>query len=188
MPAGMKTPDFETENTVASALSWARRELARAAVDSPHLTAELLLRNTLGWDRTRLLTYPEAPIPDEKRENFVTLVRRRCAGEPLEYITGEQEFFGLSFLVTPAVLIPRPETEILVEKALALAHMSSVRPLRFADVGTGSGCIAVSVARELRLWPWPARTRSDTVWRIVSISSVRTCWNVSGRVLFLISF
>jgi release factor glutamine methyltransferase len=94
------------------------------------------------------LTYPEAPVPDETGGRFVALVRRRCAGEPLEYITGEQEFFGLSFLVNPAVLIPRPETEILVEKALALAHNSSVKSPRFADVGTGSGCIAISVARE----------------------------------------
>ena len=88
-------------------------------------------------------------MPGEMRHQLTAHVERRCSGEPLEYIVGEQEFFGLSFLVSPAVLIPRPETEILVEKALALARRSSVESLRFADVGTGSGCIAVSVAREL---------------------------------------
>ena len=76
------------------------------------------------------------------------LARRRAAGEPLQYLTGQQEFYGLSFRVTPAVLIPRPETEILVEKALALARRSR-GPMHFADVGTGSGCIAIAVAHEL---------------------------------------
>ena len=146
----MKTSFSQTGHTVGAALSWARGELARAAVESPQLTAELLLGNTLGWDRARLLTHPEAPLPEDKGSRFAALVERRCAGEPLEYITGEQEFFGLSFLVSPAVLIPRPETEILVEKALTLAHDSGAKSLRFVDVGTGSGCIAVSVARECR--------------------------------------
>jgi release factor glutamine methyltransferase len=77
---------------------------------------------------------------------FAELVRRRAAGEPLQYITGAQEFYGRLFHVTPEVLIPRPETEILVEKVVALAHSEGLQALRFADVGTGSGCIAVSIA------------------------------------------
>jgi release factor glutamine methyltransferase len=134
-------------STVGWALSRARRELARANIESPQLTAELLLTHVLGWNRVRLLTHPEMPLPDGARDRLAGLIKRRCAGEPLEYILGAQEFFGLSFRVTPAVLIPRPETEILVERVLALA--SGSKRLRIADVGTGSGCIAISVAREL---------------------------------------
>ncbi len=135
--------------TVASCLSWARRELTQAGVESPQLTAEVLLSRLLEWDRTRLLTHPNSAVPEQARNVLSAQVRQRCSGVPLQYIVGEQEFFGLPFRVTPAVLIPRPETEILVEKALSLAASSSWRRLRFADVGTGSGCIAVSVAHAL---------------------------------------
>jgi release factor glutamine methyltransferase len=139
--------------TVAAALSWARGKLSAAAVGSPGLTAELLLGHTLACDRVHLLTHPEQSLLPSQSDVYRSLVGRRCAGEPLQYITGEQEFFGLPFRVTPAVLIPRPETEVLVEKALGLAAVCGVA--RVADVGTGSGCIAVSVAvavRSAEIW------------------------------------
>jgi release factor glutamine methyltransferase len=133
---------------IKGALFRGRAELVRAGIESPRLTAELLLGHVLGWERVRLLSHAGDPLSAEAGEWFASLVRRRAAGEPLQYLTGMQEFFGLPFRVTPDVLIPRPETEVLVEKALQLARKSGAAPVRFADVGTGSGCIAVSFAAE----------------------------------------
>lgn len=95
------------------------------------------------------MSWPQVPLAPEARERFAALVQRRSRSEPLQYLTGEQEFYGLRFRVTPDVLIPRPETEILVEQAVSLASWRWRRPVRFADVGTGSGCIAVAVAHEV---------------------------------------
>lgn len=134
--------------TIWEVLRLAGRELERAGVESPGLTAELLMAHTLGWTRTRVLGHIHDPLPTQALKGFHHLVQRRASGEPLQYLTGAREFYGLSFRVTPAVLIPRPETEILVEKAVALAR-SRETPVRFVDVGTGSGCIAVSVAHEV---------------------------------------
>ncbi len=120
-----------------------------AGVESAALTADLLLGHVLGWSRARVLTHPEDTLPAADAERFEALVRRRLGGEPLQYLTGEQEFYGLRFGVTPDVLIPRPETEILVDKALSLARGKAQRALRYVDVGTGSGCIAVAIAYEL---------------------------------------
>jgi release factor glutamine methyltransferase len=136
---------------VQSALVWAVRELSQHQVESPRRTAELLLGHIQGWNRVRVLTHPEGPLSPETSERFAAVVRRRAGGEPLQYIIGEQEFYGLPFRVTPAVLIPRPETEILVENAVVAARSLGPRRLRFADVGTGSGCIAVSFARHVPL-------------------------------------
>jgi release factor glutamine methyltransferase len=131
--------------TVSEARSWAAAILAKARVRSPALSADLLLGFTLGWDRVRIISHTEQPITEDLWNHFKTLVARHASGEPLHYITGEREFYGLSFRVTPAVLIPRPETEILVEKAIELIQSHS-SPARFVDVGAGSGCIAVSIA------------------------------------------
>ena len=132
--------------TVGETRAWALGELKRAGIDAPALTADLLTGFALGWDRVRILSHPEQEIDDAARERVRDLVRRRAGGEPLQYLTGEQEFYGLAFRVTPAVLVPRPETEILVEQAIALMRRRASPGLRFADIGTGSGCIAVSVA------------------------------------------
>ncbi len=134
---------------VRTALIQAAEELGLSQVESPRLTAELLMARVLGWERVRVLAHPESPLPPGAAERFFSLVRRRTAGEPLQYILGEQEFYGFPFRVTPAVLIPRPETEILVEQAVLAARETGPRRLRFVDVGTGSGCIAVSFAREI---------------------------------------
>ena len=134
---------------VQRALAWAARELSDHRIDSPRRTAELLLGYVQGWKRERVLAYPESPLSPESAERYRSIVSRRASGEPLQYITGWQEFYGLQFRVTPAVLIPRPETEILVEMALAAAKVLGARPVRFADAGTGSGCIAVAFARNL---------------------------------------
>ena len=113
-----------------------------AAID-----VELYARTILGWDRARLLTEQSRPAPDALEPRFSEWLARRSRREPSAYIVGVREFWGLDFQVTPAVLIPRPETEFIVEEALA-----RLRPLhgaRVADVGTGSGNIAVSIAHEL---------------------------------------
>ena len=112
--------------------------------------AEMLLARALDRDRTWLMTHPEAAVSESQAAAFGEDVRRREAGEPLQYILGEQEFYGLSFRVTPDVLIPRPETEHLVEAVLLWAtRFHDERMLHIADVGTGSGAIAVALATHL---------------------------------------
>ena len=109
--------------------------------------SELLMRRALGWDRARLVAHSNDQLPEEDAASFCALLDRRVTGEPIQYIMGEAEFYGLPFCVTPDVLIPRPETEHLVERAIELAAQF-VSP-RIIDVGTGSGAIAVALAREL---------------------------------------
>ncbi len=135
----------EIPATIWLALRRATEAMERAGVDSPRLTAEVLMAHVLGRDRSGVLGRVRDPIAPEVYKAFASLVNRRVAGEPLQYLTGVREFFGLLFRVTPAVLIPRPETEFLVEKAVELARSRGAGTW-FADVGTGSGCIAVSVA------------------------------------------
>ena len=146
---------------VRSALKLGIAELRDADVASYTLAAELLLLYVLGRNRTWLYAHPEEAISEEDERAFFALVKRRAAGEPTQHLTGKQEFWGLEFEVTPEVLIPRPETEHVVEVALdriALRELRAGRPqkssgegLRIADVGTGSGCIAVALAKELPL-------------------------------------
>jgi release factor glutamine methyltransferase len=143
------TEPSHTADTVGSVVRQAAAELKTAAIESPDLTAQLLLGYAMGWDRVRVLSHPEVALSTRQASTFASLIRRRVAGEPLQYITGTQEFYGLPFQVTPAVLIPRPETEILVEKVIGLAHSEKRPAMCFADVGTGSGCIAVSIACSL---------------------------------------
>jgi release factor glutamine methyltransferase len=147
---GMNSECNEEERpaTASAALNWAVVELRGAEVDSPRLVAEVLLAHILGWERTRLLGHLHDRLACVDWERFQALVRRCASGEPLQYLTGEREFYGLPFRVMPGVLIPRPETEILVEKALDLARACE-GGVRFVDVGTGSGCIAISVGHEI---------------------------------------
>jgi release factor glutamine methyltransferase len=115
--------------------------------------ADLLARHALDWDRTTLLIRRREPAPEGFEAAFGALVARRAAYEPIAYITGRREFWGLDLEVTPDVLIPRPETEFVVEEALAAARAlvaaGQSRTLRVIDVGTGSGCLAIALAREL---------------------------------------
>ena len=117
-------------------------------VPSSALSAELLLLNVLGRDRTWLYTHSDDALDSSAIEKYFALIARRAAGEPTQYILGKQEFWGLEFEVTPAVLIPRPETEHLIEVALERLGPRRHEPLRIADVGAGSGCIAVALAKE----------------------------------------
>ncbi|MGA2482996.1 MAG: peptide chain release factor N(5)-glutamine methyltransferase [Candidatus Acidiferrales bacterium] len=133
-------------------------QLREARVPSYTLAAELLLMHALGRDRAWLYAHPDEAVSEEAERRFFALLARRAAGEPTQHLTGTQEFWGLELEVTPAVLIPRPETEHVVEVALdrlALREVRAGRPqkidgdgLRIADVGTGSGCIAIALAKE----------------------------------------
>lgn len=122
--------------------------LAQRGSESARLDAELLTAHSLGLRRLDLYLQFDRPLREEELEPVRALLRRRAAGEPVAYLLGEREFYARGFVVTPAVLIPRPDTETLIEAALGWARARQ-RPLRIADVGTGSGCIAVTMACEL---------------------------------------
>ena len=144
---------------IRTALKQGMAQLREAHVPSFTLAAELLLLHVLGRDRTWVYAHSEESIADADAQRFLSLIARRAAGEPTQYLTGKQEFWGLEFEVTPDVLIPRPETEHIIEVALdrlALNEIRHGRPqatkgegLHIADIGTGSGCIAVALAKEL---------------------------------------
>jgi release factor glutamine methyltransferase len=135
---------------IGEALREGVRRLECAHVPSAPLAAELLLMHVLGRDRSWLYAHPEQPLDAEHAAQFFALAAERAAGTPTQYLTGKQEFWGLEFEVTRDVLIPRPETEHLIEVALArLGESRRNAPLRVVDVGTGSGCIAVALAKEL---------------------------------------
>ena len=136
---------------VREALREGMARLGEAQVPSHALAAELLLMHALGRDRTWLYSHPEALLEPGQVETYFALIARRSAGEPTQYLTGKQEFWGLEFEVNRDVLIPRPETEHIVEVALERIRKGTIgnAHLRVADVGTGSGCLAVVLAREL---------------------------------------
>lgn len=126
------------------AITVATQRLSAEPIGPPARAAEALLLYVLGCDRAYLHAHPERVLTTDEQKRFDEGVARRAAGEPLQYITGHQEFYGLDFEVTPAVLIPRPETEHLVEAALEL--LAPMPNARVVDVGTGSGCIALAIA------------------------------------------
>lgn len=132
--------------TVSEALRLATRRLTDAGVAESVLDAELLLRHVMGWDRAALVASGTAALTADQEKRFFGLVREREARRPLQHLTQTQAFYGRDFLVTPDVLIPRPETEILVEVALEL--VAGLDAPVVVDGGTGSGCIALTIAAE----------------------------------------
>jgi release factor glutamine methyltransferase len=146
------------EKSLREALRHGIGRLREADIATYTLAAELLLLQVIGRERVWLYSHPEEQLASAQVEQYETLLERRIAGEPTQHLTGKQEFWGLEFEVTTDVLIPRPETEHLIEVALdrlAVRDVRAGRPrdfngegLRFIDVGTGSGCIAVALAKE----------------------------------------
>ena len=126
-----------------------RKRLQRAAIPDAGIESQVLLRHTLGIDRAAYHASPDYELSDEDAQAFQRMVERRIEGEPLSYITGHREFYGLDFVVTPDVLVPRHETEFLVEAVLEYARNRGSHALTVADIGTGSGCIAVALASHL---------------------------------------
>jgi len=127
----------------------AAQELREAGIADASLEAEVLLMHALGIDRTRLYLRWNEPLPSSAREVFRRALRRRLRGEPTAYIVGHREFYGLELQVSSAALIPRPETELVVEEALRLARSKSGGRIRIADIGSGCGAIACALAAHL---------------------------------------
>lgn len=131
--------------TIVEVLKLSADYLAKHGADSPRLDAEVLLAHALHLRRLDLYLKFDRPLGDPELTAYRSLIARRGKGEPVAYLVGHKEFMGLDFEVTPDVLVPNPDTEVLVQRAVAIARESE-RPLRVADVGTGSGCIAIAVA------------------------------------------
>jgi release factor glutamine methyltransferase len=138
-----------TKETIREVILRASRFLEDKGIRHPRLNAEVLLQHVLGWEKYQLLAEMHMEFPEESRETYERLIMRRGSHEPLQYIVGHQEFFGRDFIVRKGVLIPRPETEILVEEVCKRKEMFTGHPV-IVDVGTGSGAIAVTLALE---WP-----------------------------------
>jgi release factor glutamine methyltransferase len=152
--------------SVASALESARRSLPPQ--DSAALDAQLLLAHALQRPRSWLLAHADATLDSAARAAFAALLARRVAGEPLAYITGRREFWSLVLAVNSAVLVPRPETELLVERALALLHKARAR---VADLGTGSGAIALALASERPDWQLTAIDQSSAALAVAAANA-----------------
>ncbi|HHX42587.1 MAG TPA: peptide chain release factor N(5)-glutamine methyltransferase [Chloroflexi bacterium] len=147
--------DAENGTTIASALRWAIPLLAARGAHAPRLDAEVLLAHVLATSRPYLIAHRSEPLPAAAARRFRELVMRRSRGEPVAYLVGERAFYDVDLVVDDRVLIPRPETEMLVEEALAWCWQAEGRCQRVADVGTGSGALAVTLARHLvqaRVW------------------------------------
>jgi release factor glutamine methyltransferase len=145
----------QLKQSLASAIA----RLTAERVPSPRMNAEFLLMFTLDCDRAYLYAHPERELTDDEERRYDAALAERARGFPAQYITGHQEFWGMDLIVSPAVLIPRPETGHVIETILELVSRGlppqdsgqalSTGPLRIADVGTGSGCIALALAKEL---------------------------------------
>jgi release factor glutamine methyltransferase len=167
--------------------------LREAHVPSYTLAAEILLLHVLGRDRTWIYAHPEEQLSSSDSECFFALIARRANGEPTQHLTGKQEFWGLEFEVTPDVLIPRPETEHLIEVALDRLAVRELRAgrqqtltgegLQIADIGTGSGCIAIALAKELPQAAIFATDISSAALVIARRNAARH--SVSDRIHFL---
>ena len=152
-----------SENTLAALLHRGTQRLRASAAGqgpaaTPDLDAELLLTHVFGTSRARLRSHPEEIGTEAQCRRYLALLERRAAGEPLAYVVGSKDFWSLRLTVTPAVLVPRPETELLVERALALRHAESAR---IVDLGTGSGAIALTLAHERPRWQVTATDVSE---------------------------
>jgi release factor glutamine methyltransferase len=166
----------QLKQTLAEAVT----RLTSNHVPSPRMNAELLLMFTLGCDRAYLYAHPERDLRADEATRYQVALSERMRGVPTQYIAGHQEFWGMDLIVTPAVLIPRPETEHVIETVLELAAVS--RPgsqeglshtIRVVDVGTGSGCIALALARELRHAALHATDISPGALEVARINAAR---------------
>ena len=131
--------------TVLEVLKLASDHFQKRGSDSARLDAEVLLAHSLGLRRLDLYLKFDRPLSEPEVDRYRELVAKRAKGEPVAYLVGHKEFMGLDFIVTPSVLVPNPDTEVLVQRAVELAREAG-RPFRVADVGTGSGCIAIAIA------------------------------------------
>jgi len=152
-----------------------------SGTEAPALTAGLLLCHVLGIDRVALAAHSEEPVPPRAEKELESFLERRLRGEPVAYLLGSREFYGRDFSVNPHTLIPRPETEELVEAALAF--FSDEDELRFLDLGTGSGCIAVTLAAERPRWSGTAVDISPEALDVARRNAAANA--VGGRIDFV---
>src|SRR6267154_3102440 len=177
---------------IRTALKQGLAQLRAANISSHTLAAELLLLHATGRTRTSLYSHPEDQLTESESQNYLSLIERRAAGAPTQHLTGKQEFWGLEFEVTPDVLIPRPETEHVIEVALdrlALRELRANRPpksdgagLQIADIGTGSGCIAIALAKELPAANFLATDISPAALAVAKRNAIRHA--VADRIEF----
>ncbi len=167
--------------TLREAAAYGAEQIRQAGIENPARDAEMLLLYTTGLSRIDLITRPDRILTVGEKSRYLEAIARRKLSEPVQYITGEREFYGLRFTVTPDVLIPRPETEHLVEAALERIPVDS--PMRIADVGTGSGAIAVALAH--------SRPRAEVTALDISPAALRIAESnahaqmVASRIRFL---
>jgi release factor glutamine methyltransferase len=157
---------------IAEVLKESSRILEAAGVPEARREAGSLLSFVLGRDRTFLISHAEDPVDDASLDQLRGFVERRAAGEPLQYITGVQDFYGREFRVTPDVLIPRPETEVLVEAAIGVTKNENAV---ICDVGTGSGCIAITLLCVLPDARAVALDKSAAALEIAKLTAAHTC-------------
>jgi release factor glutamine methyltransferase len=165
------------------ALAHARQQLEASPEQRPDAArdATMLLLHALGLTRAELLANPDRPLTPAQQSAYEDLIQRRLTHEPIQYILGEQEFYGLALRVTPAVLIPRPETELLVEAVLAALDPNAA--LRILDIGTGSGAIAIALATHLPQARITATDISPAALEVARANAARH--NLSARILFV---
>jgi release factor glutamine methyltransferase len=168
--------------SIAEALRETSRILEHAGVPEARREANSLLSFVLGKDRTFLISHAEDHVDDNFLDRLRDFVERRAAGEPLQYITGVQDFYGREFRVTHEVLIPRPETELLVEAAL---EVNTIEDAFICDVGTGSGCIAVTLLCEMTRARAVAVDKSPAAVEIAKLNAAKQA--VAERIVFVVS-
>jgi release factor glutamine methyltransferase len=170
--------------TILEALNWATDHLRDQGIDNPRLDAELMLSHSMHLGREELFLRLRGRVIEEERKTLESLVRRRASGEPLQYMLGHQEFWSIDLKVDPRVLIPRPETEHLVEEALSiLVKISSQNIPSVLELGTGSGAIAISLAKEVRNIFIVATDLSEDALMVARENAKRT--GVCDRIRFV---
>jgi len=172
----------EGSHSVRRILERGTFELEQAGIVDAAIHADLLLRQALGWSRAELIARQNDRPPAEATGYFFQLIERRRGRIPTQYLVGQQEFWGLEFRVTPSVLIPRPETELLVEHALK--ELPRDREILIADIGCGSGCISVALAKELPAARFIAVDLSPSAVAVATDNAVRH--EVSPRIMFIV--
>jgi release factor glutamine methyltransferase len=170
---------------ILNLIRWTDEFFRRECLATPRLDAEVLLAETLGVDRVGLYTHFDQPLQPEELARFKKWIRRRLQHEPMAYIIGKREFWSLTFKVTPDVLIPRPETEILVAEALKVLSCpeQTERNFRILEIGTGSGAISVALAKELPSASLVATDLSEKALSIAQENALRH--GVRERIHFL---
>lgn len=169
--------------TIKQALADAQQKLNKAEIKTARLDAEIILAHVLNKSREHILTYPEKRITKGQMGNYNYAINRRVNCDPVAYITGQKDFFGLKFVVNHEVLVPRPETEMMVEEIINIAN--GLKQATIIDVGTGSGCIIVSLAKNLKsIFKYYAVDFSATALKVARENAGKN--NVANRINFFL--